>query len=168
MTKYTLLAFIIVLKSSLEYVVMKSLINSLIVVALVATLSSCGKVSGRFNEASVAGGSSDAESAKLVIDMSSEHIAKGKDTYIETCAPCHGTGGKGDGPASVAMNPKPRDHTNGAYMDKLSNAHIFAVIKMGGAQFGYPGMPAQPQLSEEKVKDLIAFVRTLSSTYHKQ
>ena len=161
-----LLAFITVLKSSLEYVVMKSLINSIIVVALVVTLSSCGKVSGKFNEESIAGGSS--ASANLTLNMSAEHIAAGKETYIETCGPCHGAGGKGDGPASVAFNPKPRDHTNGVYMDKLSNLHIFTVIRQGGAQFGYPGMPAQPQLSEEKVKDVIAFVRTLSSTYHKQ
>jgi mono/diheme cytochrome c family protein len=160
------LAFIIVLKSSLEYVVMKSLLYSVIVIASVAALSSCGKVSGKVNEESVAGGSS--ASTSITIDMSSEHIAAGKAEYIETCAPCHGTGGKGDGPASVAMNPKPRDHTNGAYMDKLSNLHIFTVIKQGGAQFGYPGMPAQPQLSEEKVKDVVAFVRTLSPTYHKQ
>jgi mono/diheme cytochrome c family protein len=165
-TKYKFFAFSIVLKSSLEYVVMKTLLYSSVVVFILAALSSCGKVSGKYSEESIAGGSS--ESANLTIDMSAEHIAKGKETYIETCAPCHGTSGKGDGPASVALNPKPRDHTNGAYMDKLSNAHIFTVIKQGGAQFGYPGMPAQPQLSEEKIKDVIAFVRTLSSNYHKQ
>jgi len=145
---------------------MKSLLYSVIFVASVVALSSCGKVSGKFNEESVAGGSS--ESAKVTINMSAEHIAAGKETYVETCGPCHGAGGKGDGPAAVAFNPKPRDHTNGAYMDKLSNLHIYTVIKQGGAQFGYPGMPAQPQLSEEKVKDVIAFVRTLSLTYHPQ
>ncbi len=145
---------------------MKSLLYSVVVVTLFLALSSCGKVSGKFNEASVAGGSS--ASANLTIDMSADHIAAGKAEYIETCAPCHGTTGKGDGPASVAMNPKPRDHTNGAYMDKLSNLHIYTVIKQGGAQFGYPGMPAQPQLSDQKVKDVIAFVRTLSSNYHQR
>ena len=128
---------------------MKTLIYSAALVSVLAALSSCGKVSGKSSEESIASGS---ESANVTIDMSAEHIAKGKETYIETCAPCHGSGGKGDGPASVAFNPKPRDHTNGAYMDKLSNVHIFTVIKQGGAQFGYPGMPAQPQLSEEKIK----------------
>jgi mono/diheme cytochrome c family protein len=147
---------------------MRTLIYSAAVVSILAALSSCGKVDEKLNEESIAGGSSGSESANVTIDMSPAHIAKGKETYIETCAPCHGSGGKGDGPASVALNPKPRDHTNGAYMDKLTNAHIFNVIKMGGSSFGYPGMPAQPQLSEEKIMDVIAFVRTLSSTYHQE
>lgn len=145
---------------------MKSILFSFIIVASLVLLSSCGKMNGKYNEGSVAGGGS--ETANLTIDMSAEHIAAGKAEYMETCAPCHGSAGKGDGPASVAMNPKPRDHTNGAYMDKLSNLHIYTVIKQGGAQFGYPGMPAQPQLSDQRVKDVIAFVRTLSSNYHQQ
>jgi cytochrome c len=144
---------------------MKTLIYSAAMVSVLAALSSCGKLNEKVNEESIAGGS---ESANVTIDMSAEHIAKGKNTYIETCAPCHGSSGKGDGPAAVAFNPKPRDHTNGTYMDKLTNTHIFNVIKMGGSSFGFPGMPAQPQLSEEKIMDVIAFVRTLSSTYHPQ
>ncbi|HEY3876854.1 MAG TPA: cytochrome c, partial [Candidatus Kapabacteria bacterium] len=91
-----------------------------------------------------------------------------KYTYLETCGPCHGAGGKGDGPAAAALNPKPRDHTNGAYMDKLTNGHIFAVIKHGGSSFGYPGMPAQPQLADDTIRNVIAFVRSLSKTYHQQ
>jgi mono/diheme cytochrome c family protein len=103
--------------------------------------------------------------ADFKVDMSPEHIALGHATYHEICAPCHGEGGKGDGPAALALNPKPRDHTNGVYMDKLTNAHIFQVVKGGGAQFGYPGMPPQPQLADDSVKNVIAFVRSLSKTY---
>ncbi len=151
---------------------MKNMIFSVLMVALFLALSSCGGSGEKLNEDQPSASNnakptgSDAPDFKL--DMSAGNVALGKATYIETCGPCHGSSGKGDGPASVALNPKPRDHTNGAYMDKLTNGHIFAVIKLGGAQFGYPGMPMQPQLSDEKVKQVIAFVRTLSSTYHQQ
>jgi mono/diheme cytochrome c family protein len=106
-----------------------------------------------------------AEAATVVIDMGAEHVASGKAVYHTTCAPCHGEGGKGDGPAAIALNPKPRDHTNGDYMDKLTNDHLLKVIKGGGAQFGYPTMPAQPALADDTVKNVIAFVRSLSKTY---
>jgi mono/diheme cytochrome c family protein len=99
--------------------------------------------------------------------MGPENVAKGKEVYLKTCAPCHGEGGKGDGPAAAALNPKPRDHTNGAYMDTLTNQHLYTVIKQGGASFGFPTMPAQPQLSDDDVKNTIAFVRSLSPTYKK-
>jgi len=101
----------------------------------------------------------------LEISLAADNVAKGNETYQKTCAPCHGPKGKGDGPASVALNPKPRDHSNGAYMDKLSNRHIYNVIKNGGAQYGYPTMPGQPQLQDDQVSSVIAFVRSLSTTY---
>jgi Cu-processing system permease protein len=105
--------------------------------------------------------------ADLDVAMGPENVAKGKEVYLKTCAPCHGEGGKGDGPAAAALNPKPRDHTNGAYMDTLTNQHLYTVIKQGGASFGFPTMPAQPQLSDDDVKNTIAFVRSLSPTYKK-
>jgi len=90
------------------------------------------------------------------------NVEKGKAIYLTTCAPCHGKEGKGDGPAAANLNPKPRDHSKGDYMNKLADAHIGKVIKQGGGFAGFPGMPAQPQLKTEDINALIAFVRTLS------
>jgi mono/diheme cytochrome c family protein len=36
---------------------------------------------------------------------------EGADLYNEYCAVCHGSGGKGDGPAAVALKSKPADLT---------------------------------------------------------
>ncbi len=121
------------------------------------------KLNSDTNEASVAG-TSTSESA-LEIPMTADVIAKGHTIYENTCSPCHGVNGKGDGPAAAAFNPKPRDHSNGAYMDKLSNRHIFNVVRYGGQMYGYPTMPAQPQLSDDQIEQVVAFVRTLSNTY---
>ena len=150
---------------------MKSAFSSEAAFAMLLALSSCG--GGSNNQLNQNNATSDTSAAApatstapagpdLVIDMSPANIAAGKGTYEVTCAPCHGANGKGDGPAAAALNPKPRDHTNGAYMNKLTNQHIFDVIKGGGAQFGYPGMPAQPQLADDTVKNVIAFVRSLA------
>jgi mono/diheme cytochrome c family protein len=39
-------------------------------------------------------------------------ISRGEVVYVKECLSCHGKDGKGDGPASVDLNPKPRDlHT---------------------------------------------------------
>ncbi|MDP4200611.1 MAG: cytochrome c [Bacteroidota bacterium] len=116
-------------------------------------------------EASMQGSSAGAPD--LSISMTPEAVSRGRATYMSSCAVCHGTQGRGDGPAAAALAAKPRDHTNGAYMDKLSNSHIYKVVKFGGVMFGYPAMPAQPSLGDDEIKDLIAFVRTLSSTYRR-
>ena len=38
-----------------------------------------------------------------------------KQLYDKSCASCHGTDGRGHGPAADALNPKPRDFTGGIY-----------------------------------------------------
>ncbi len=151
---------------------MKSIISTFAAFAVVISIASCGGGSNKkLNEDQPAADTAAAAApatptmADFKVDMTPEHIALGHATYHMTCAPCHGEGGKGDGPAAAALNPKPRDHTNGAYMDKLTNAHIFEVVTKGGAAFGYPTMPGQPQLADDSVKNVIAFVRSLSKTY---
>ncbi|MBS1902188.1 MAG: cytochrome c [Bacteroidetes bacterium] len=104
----------------------------------------------------------DAGIAEVVYKANPATLEQGHQLYITTCAPYHGQTGKGDGPAAANLNPKPRDHTNGAYMSKLTDDRIGHTIKKGGAQFGYPGMPAQPQLKEDEINALLAYVRSLA------
>jgi len=140
--------------------------SSTMLLAIGLSLSACGKSNDQLNQDQSTSDTTAAAPAPAMadfaVDMSPANIALGHATYHTTCAPCHGESGKGDGPAAVALNPKPRDHSNGAYMNKLTNAHIMQVIKGGGAQFGYPGMPAQPQLADDTIKNVIAFVRSLA------
>jgi mono/diheme cytochrome c family protein len=88
----------------------------------------------------------------------------GKQLYQQRCAPCHGPDGKANTPTAQALNPKPRDHTDGTYMNQLSHEHLLKVIKQGGAAVGKsPIMPPQVDLSDKQVEDIIAFVRSLAS-----
>lgn len=94
--------------------------------------------------------------------VSAETLSKGRALYKSTCAPCHGDGGKGDGPAGKIFKPPPQDHTNPAYMDTLTDEDMTKTIQMGGALKGKPSMPSNPQIKGDDMKALLAFVRSLS------
>jgi cytochrome c1 len=86
----------------------------------------------------------------------------GKQLYQQHCSGCHGESGRGDGPGAKNINPKPVDHTNKQYMSALSDQHLFAVVRRGGKDVGRPAMPPFPNLSDNEIKDLIAYMRSIS------
>jgi mono/diheme cytochrome c family protein len=95
-------------------------------------------------------------------------VESGKQLYQQRCAPCHGPDGKANTPTAQALNPKPRDHTDGSYMNALANDHLFKVIKQGGVAVGKsPIMPPQADLSEQQIHDIMAFVRSLAHPPYK-
>ena len=98
------------------------------------------------------------------LSAQSQDAAAGKETYEQYCALCHGPQGQGDGSLSANLDPKPRNHTDGAYMNALTDAHLLKVIGEGGAAAGLaPIMPAWKDiLSAQQIQDVIAFVRTLA------
>ena len=46
---------------------------------------------------------------KSLIEPSRELLTRGKDLFEKNCSQCHGTIGRGDGPAAATLNPKPRN-----------------------------------------------------------
>jgi mono/diheme cytochrome c family protein len=92
-----------------------------------------------------------------------ETLEHGRRLYKANCVACHGESGRGDGPASGVMNPKPRDHTDRAYMSTLTDVEIGRVIQMGGAMKGKPLMPSNPQLRGGDLDAVVAYVRSLSA-----
>jgi mono/diheme cytochrome c family protein len=91
-------------------------------------------------------------------------VARGREVYQLYCASCHGPGGNGDGPVAAGLDPKPARHSDGNYMNALSDAHLEKVIKEGGASVGKSPLmaPWGATLSDAQVKDVIAFVRSLA------
>lgn len=88
----------------------------------------------------------------------------GKVTYNKTCGLCHGKTGKGDGPTAAVLNPKPRNHTDGTYMNTLKDDYLFKIIKEGGQSVGksqlMPGWAAQ--VKDPEIWNVIAYIRTLA------
>lgn len=93
-----------------------------------------------------------------------QDVATGQALYQQYCSTCHGPEGKGNGPAASAMQPKPRDHTDGAYMNTLSEAHLVKVISEGGPAVGRsPLMPPwQGTLSAQQIRAVVGFLRSLA------
>lgn len=95
--------------------------------------------------------------------------AAGKATYDMYCQSCHGPSGKGDGPVGAALNPAPRDFSEGAFKFDTdgdgtagSDADLAAVIKNGAGKFGgSPLMAPWGHLADSDVENLIAFIRSL-------
>jgi len=83
-------------------------------------------------------------------------IAAGKEIYAQNCAVCHGTGGKGDGPSAVALNPKPFDLTVHARLH--SEGELFWWISNG---IQGTGMPAWTGLSDLQKWQVVQYIRTL-------
>jgi mono/diheme cytochrome c family protein len=88
----------------------------------------------------------------------------GKAKYDLLCASCHGTTGKGDGPAAAALTPKPRSLADANYLKTLTDDHLFKVIKEGGTAVGKsPLMPAWGgQLKDQDIWNVVATIRELA------
>lgn len=90
--------------------------------------------------------------------------ARGAVAYATYCASCHGDKGCGDGPLSASLTPRPAKHCDGAYMNPLKDDYLFRVIQQGGAAVGKSPLmaPWGGTLDDAKIRDVIAFVRTLA------
>lgn len=85
-------------------------------------------------------------------------VADGAKVYADRCALCHGATGKGDGPASAGLDPKPRDHTNGTYMNARTDEDLLGVIRDGKG-----AMPAwKDVLTDAEIQAVLKQVRTLA------
>ena len=86
-------------------------------------------------------------------------IAAGKQTFDDKCAACHGTLGKGDGPAAAALNPMPVNFTDKAVMQGIPvDCHFYRVSE--GVQG--TGMPPWKSLGEDTIWKVLIYERSLS------
>lgn len=84
-----------------------------------------------------------------------------KAKYDQLCAGCHGAGGKGDGAAAAALNPKPGDFTDCKEMGKYSDDFLRKIIKEGGqAVKKSPMMPPWgTSLKDPEIQNLVAYIK---------
>lgn len=84
----------------------------------------------------------------------------GAQVFAKRCALCHGPDGHGDGAASKALNPKPRNFHDQAYMATRTDAQLLEVIHKGkGAMPKWEG-----QLSEAEIAAVLKHIRDLGKT----
>jgi mono/diheme cytochrome c family protein len=96
----------------------------------------------------------------------SDAVRKADLIFSTRCATCHGPTGSGDGPGSVALDPKPRDFHDAAWQAQVSDEHLRKIIVEGGGAVGKsPLMLPNPDLVDqpEVVTALVLHVRSLRS-----
>jgi len=79
-----------------------------------------------------------------------------KAIYTSTCAPCHGVKGRGDGPAAVALDPKPADHSSKAIQAESDGSLFWKLTEGRGAMQGY-----KAQFTDKQRWALICYIRSL-------
>lgn len=104
----------------------------------------------------------------FLIFSSVEAASDGKEIYLKYCASCHGTEGKGNGPASEFLLPRPRNLTDGVYKWRTTSFDdyypaeddIFNTIKKGLAGTAMPGW--NDVLSDDEINSLVKYLKELS------
>jgi mono/diheme cytochrome c family protein len=82
--------------------------------------------------------------------------------YQTFCAKCHGDTGKGNGSGAASLSTKPRDFTDCAATQKISDDTMFNVIKNGGKANGLsPDMQAWSDgFDDSEIHELVTYVRS--------
>jgi cbb3-type cytochrome c oxidase subunit I len=82
---------------------------------------------------------------------------RGAEAFTHNCAGCHGRTGRGDGPAAVALLPKPRDLSTARFSDAALSDVLWS---------GVPGssMPGWHDLPTNDLRALTAYVRSLETS----
>jgi mono/diheme cytochrome c family protein len=92
-------------------------------------------------------------------------LERGKQTYAQYCASCHGDTGQGDGPGGANLPIKPQNLTLGLVMNPLPDHFLHKIIADGPQVVGLSALmpPFKPQLGDRQINEVIAYMRTLAS-----
>jgi mono/diheme cytochrome c family protein len=83
---------------------------------------------------------------------SGDELVKGKDLYVAKCQLCHGSNGRGDGPAAAAFTHKPADFTNPSFWKNNAEAKIKKTVTTGKGE-----MPAF-QFNSDEIKAITDYL----------
>ncbi|MEO6961576.1 MAG: cytochrome c [Puia sp.] len=99
----------------------------------------------------------DAKKSKNPVAADVNALKEGKALYGSTCTPCHGEKGKGDGPAAVALDPKPADHTSAKMLTETDGSLFYKISE------GRKPMPQyKAVLTERQRWELVDYIRSLN------
>jgi len=83
--------------------------------------------------------------------------AAGKRIYTKNCMACHGAGGRGDGPAAIACNPRPHDLSDPKIAGQ-TDGELFWKITTGKKP-----MPSyEKQLTDDERWQAVNYLRVLT------
>ena len=103
------------------------------------------------------------KSAHNPVAATPDNIKKGETMFRRFCVPCHGPQGKGDGPIAHYWTQLPKNLSDPARQDRLTDGEIFWKLSRGhrqGADVIMPSFSERIPSAEERWK-LVLYVRSL-------
>ena len=98
--------------------------------------------------------------AVLAVGAITARAADAKETYDKHCAKCHGVDGKGETKMGKRLGAK--DYTSPKVQDELKDEAAIKAIKDGYKNSeGKEVMKPAEGLSDEQIKDLVKYIRSL-------
>lgn len=99
----------------------------------------------------------------LLPQIAQADMSKGKASFEQRCASCHGALGAGDGPVAAALPPGTiRNLTTGPFKFATDEAKLRELLQKGGAALGLnPMMPPAAGAPEDEFNALVQYVLSL-------
>ena len=84
-------------------------------------------------------------------------LAFGKAVYVGQCLGCHGSSGRGDGPATISLEKRPPDFSNPRFWEQSDGSLFWKISE------GHRPMPAwRPIVSESDRWNVVNYLRTFA------
>jgi mono/diheme cytochrome c family protein len=92
-------------------------------------------------------------------EENADMLAHGKHVFKTNCEICHGSEGKGDGPAGKALVPPPRNFVEGKWKKGGSSAELFVTLQNGLAGSSMASFKHLPKVDRWAV---IQYIRSIT------
>ena len=92
-------------------------------------------------------------------ESSPDMIAHGRKVFVTNCAMCHGQEGKGDGPAGMSLNPRPRNFIEGKWKQGGRTQDLFKTLITGipgSSMVSFKALPKNDRWS------LVHYIRSIT------
>lgn len=139
------------------FVVFSAVVYGLLLIGPEQPMSSPGE-----RDITLARAPAEAKTMANPFPVSDEILLEGERIYQTkgTCFTCHGTSGRGDGPAGLELNPRPRNFTNPRFHELRTDGELFWVIRNGSPgtrMFSY----SPSVITEDEAWKVIHYIRTI-------
>lgn len=103
-----------------------------------------------------------ADTLKNPYKVDDAFIKLGNNVFQKNCTTCHGKSGKGNGPAAIALNPRPANLTSDNVRSETEGAVYWKIVNGKGSMISW-----NKTLSAKEIWALVAYIKTDLAGQHK-